>query len=194
MLPIPGMDASSLAHLRRCSHLGRTRPLLWSAVENRWLVVCLVGLTCMLSGCASSHRDWREVTPRVVSFEDLWTAVVETATRHHFTPDSEGTDRGRGRFQSRWRVSTPGFGQSHRMRLRAELEQQPPADTAPPVWVLRFCVERQTVPDMARSMNPREQDWSGDGQDRDTEDVLEAQFRLRFGQSLRRSEDAAADR
>lgn len=51
-------------------------------------------------------------------------------------------------------------------------------------WRLRFCVERQTVADMARSMNPRESDWSADGQERDLEDVIEAQLRLRFGDNV----------
>ncbi|MEZ5963035.1 MAG: hypothetical protein R3F56_04225 [Planctomycetota bacterium] len=149
-----------------------------NARDLRVLAAAAVGVATM-TGCAAPPQ-WRDLGDRAVSFETAWNAVVETSTRHGFTPDDRGTDRGRGLFQSRWRSWTQGFGQSRRMRMRAELERAEAVDESL-VWHLRFCVERQSVPDMARSMNPRESDWVSDGQDRDFEDVIEAQLRLRFG-------------
>lgn len=136
----------------------------------------------LLGACAAPPR-WRDLGERALPFENVWNAVVETSGRHGFALDESQTDRGRGRFQSRWRTWTQGFGQSRRLRVRAEFDRGEVVDEHAS-WRLRFCVERQAVPDMARSMNPRESDWSADGQERDLEDVIEAQLRLRFGEGL----------
>ncbi len=126
-------------------------------------------------------------------FEEIWNAVVETSSRHGFRIDERESDRGRGDFTSRWRTWTQGFGQSRRTRVRAELRSEGQTEERM-LWQVRFCVERQRVADMARSMDPREEDWSNDGQERDLEDVIEAQLRMRFGESPTRPPRATPEK
>jgi hypothetical protein len=150
-----------------------------------------VAVAAVLCGCASQLRDWRELGERRVPFEDAWAALVQTCSRHGYVLSDRDSDRGRGTFTSRWRTWTQGFGNSKRTRVRAEMKSVTQADAAL-AWEVRFCVERQRVADMARSMDPRESDWSADGQERDMEDIIEAQLRLRFGDSTIRAPQAEA--
>lgn len=93
---------------------------------------------------------------------------------------------------SRWREVTPGFGQSMRQRVRAELvEQKGEGDAV--VWQVRLCVERERVKDLAHSLQPREEDWSSDGQDQELEQIIVTQLRLRFGDPLPGSTGPDAD-
>jgi len=151
---------------------------------------CAVVLPLLLAACATPMREWRDLGERELPFEDVWNGVVETCSRHGFVIDERESDRGRGVFTSRWRTSTMGFGQSRRQRVRAELIPGSEAG-ARVAWQLRFCVERQTVGDMARSLDPRETDWKPDGQERGMEDIIEAQLRLRFGDRVLVPEDRA---
>lgn len=134
----------------------------------------------LLVGCASTRRNWRELGSRTVPFEDAWDAVAQTSARHGFPMSESESDRGRGQFKSRWRSATQGFGQTRRRRVVAEILRSE-ADAPIPGWQVRFHVEQQAVKDMARSLDPREEDWSSDGQDANFEDILEVQLRLRFG-------------
>lgn len=137
----------------------------------------------VLSACASTYRDWQDLGVRPQAFQDLWDAVAEVSTRHGMPPHVRQTDRGRGQFTSRWREVTPGFGQTMRQRVRAELiEQKGEADAV--VWQVRLCVERERVKDLAHSLRPREEDWSSDGQDQELEQIIVTQLRLRFGDPL----------
>lgn len=146
------------------------------------MAAALVVVVGALAAC-EGPRAWRDLGERPLPFETVWNAVVETSSRHGFAADNSATDRGRGVFQSRWRTQTQGFNDSHRLRVRAEMERGNEAD-AGLGWRVRFCVERQSVTDMARSMNPRESDWTPDGQERNMEDIMEAQLRLRFGDDI----------
>ena len=107
-------------------------------------VVVVVGALAACEG----PRAWRDLGERPLPFETVWNAVVETSSRHGFAADNSATDRGRGVFQSRWRTQTQGFNDSHRLRVRAEMERGNEAD-AGLGWRVRFCVERQSVTDMA---------------------------------------------
>ena len=140
-----------------------------------------VVLLLLAGACASSRRDWRDLGTRPIAFQDAWEAVAQTSARHGYPLDDSASDRGRGEFKSRWRSTTQGFGQTRRRRVVAELKRAEGGEGLPPGWQVRFHVEQQTVKDMARSMDPREEDWSGDGQDRGLEDIMAAQLRLRFG-------------
>ncbi len=137
----------------------------------------------ILAACASTYRDWQDVGVREHPFQDLWEAIVDVSTRHGMPQDTKNTDRGRGQFASRWREVTPGFGQSVRQRVRAELIEQP-GEGGRAKWQVRLCVERERVKDLAHSLQPREEDWSADGQDQQLEQIIVAQLRLRFGDPL----------
>ena len=142
----------------------------------------LTALTA-LSACASTYRDWQDLGVRPQAFQDIWDAVAEVSTRHGMAPHGRYTDRGRGQFTSRWREVTPGFGQSMRQRVRAQLIEQKGEDDAV-LWQVRLCVERERVKDLGRSLQPREEDWSSDGQDQELEQIIVTQLRLRFGDPL----------
>jgi hypothetical protein len=185
MLPRPAMNASELPAAVGARTGGvRAVPPAWAPVRRARapFLLLLLSASAIASACAGP-RQWRDLGERAVPFEQVWTAVVETSSRHGFAIDHSGSDRGRGIYQSRWRTWAQGFGQTHRLRIHAEMEQGEVVDSRRS-WRLRFHVERQTVPDMARSMDPREADWEADGQERDLEDVIEAQLRLRFGDKL----------
>lgn len=157
----------------------------------RDLRVAAAAAVCLLAACAVPPR-WRDLGERAVPFETAWNAVVETSGRHGFSANDRDTDRGRGVFCSRWRSTTQGFGESRRLRVRAELERGQVVE-AQLAWRVRFCVERQAVPNMARSMNPRESDWEADGQETNLEDVIETQLRMRFGEADVVTRPASAD-
>ena len=148
-----------------------------SELRRRASVVLLL----LVGACASSRRDWRELGTRPIAFQDAWEAVAQTAARHGYPLDDSLSDRGRGEFKSRWRTTTQGFGQTRRRRVVAELKRADVGESLPLGWEIRFHVEQQAVKDMARSLDPREEDWSGDGQDRNLEDIMEAQLKMRFG-------------
>ena len=63
-----------------------------------------------------------------------------------------------------------GLNRPGRYRLRAEvLFDEGSPDKG---WPVRFVVEQQKVKDLRRSMEPAEEDWSSDYQDREAETIL----------------------
>jgi len=102
--------------------------------------------------------------------------VVYVATNGGFAADHASCDRGNGVFQSRWRPRQIGLGRPGRYRLRAEVLVD--EGSAAAGWPIRYVVEQQKVKDLRRSMEPTEEDWSADYQDREAETI--------FGEKLAR--------
>lgn len=121
-----------------------------------------------------------------VVYEDAWSAVERIVEVDGFRTDEGSSDRGLRRYQTRWRSRVGGgFGpgaRSSRTRVRAEFD--PLEETTTPGWRLRYCVERQQVLDVAKTMNPDEEDWESAGQDLQMEQRLAAKLRLRLGKPL----------
>jgi hypothetical protein len=62
-------------------------------------------------------------------------------------------------------------------------------------WPVRFAIEQQKVEDLRRSNDPREDDWSDHGQDREREAIFADKLVRRLApKSLARPNAAAADR
>lgn len=116
-------------------------------------------------------RDWREMRTAPMSYGECFDGFVHVATGAGFSSDNSVTDRGLGIWQSRWRfrVLRPS-GHPARYRLYAEVlvDEGSPATG----WPIRFAVDQEKVDDLRRSIDPREQDWSSAGQDRESEAIL----------------------
>ncbi len=102
---------------------------------------------------------------------ECYDGLVHVANGAGFSVDGSASDRGMGLWQSRWRFRTlPPVGRPARYRLHAEiLVDEGSAKTG---WPIRFAVDQEHVDDLRRSIEPREQDWSSIGQDRETETIL----------------------
>lgn len=114
--------------------------------------------------------DWRELRSAPMTFGACYDGLVFIATRDGFTADTLACDRGVGIWQSRWRERQLGLNRPGRYRLRAEVMIDEGSNDSG--WPIRYAVEQQKVDDLGRSMQPREEDWSGDGQDREREAIL----------------------
>jgi hypothetical protein len=136
---------------------------------------------CLAAACGGPRIAWREQPIGAVAYEDAWTAVQRIAEVDGYRVDGSGSDRGRRRFQSSWRARVgTGFGEggrSTRTRVRAEIERTED-DSA---WLVRYCVERAQVLDIAKNMQPEEDDWELVGQDAVMEERIAAKLELRFG-------------
>lgn len=161
-------------------HSWFARARVAAAWRRRASLACGVAAVALLAACANTRRDWQEVASPPAPFEEVWDAVRNTAQVNQYTEDTRASDRGLGVFQTRWKTAELPFGRGRRSRLRAEIER---VEEAPNGWLVRFYVERQTVRDIGRSLFPEEDDWSADGQDRDTEVRLLRQLQLRFART-----------
>lgn len=105
-----------------------------------------------------------------MTFGECYDGLEFIATHDGFGRDTLTSDRGLGTWQSRWRERELGLGRPGRYRLRAEiLIDEGSTQTG---WPIRYAIDQEKVKDLARSRQPREEDWSTDGQDREREAIL----------------------
>lgn len=139
-------------------------------------------LSCLLlPGCLAKPAEWREFDTPAVPFEEVWRTVLEKAQMNGFfsqTSGDESTDRGLRVFRSRWVTREYGFRNTSRRRMEANFE---PSSATAGGWLVRLRIERQTVTDIAKSMNPEDRDWKSDGQDSDAESRIIAQVKMQLG-------------
>ena len=131
--------------------------------------VALLPLLLCLPACGTI-TDWREMQTAPMTFGECWEGFVYIATHDSFLPDTSACDRGLGLWQSRWRERQGDRFRPIRYRLRAEVLLDEGSTATG--WPIRFAVEQQTVEDLRHSREPREEDWSGAGQDREREAIL----------------------
>lgn len=105
-----------------------------------------------------------------MTFGECYDGLVFIATRDGFAADTLASDRGLGTWHSRWRERELGLGRPGRYRLRAEVMIDEGSTTIG--WPIRYAIEQQKVKDLGRSRQPREEDWSDDGQDREREAIF----------------------
>lgn len=129
----------------------------------------LLPLLLCLPACGTV-TDWREMRSAPMTFGACYDGLVFIAQRDGFSADSLTTDRGNGSWQSRWRERQIGLGRPGRYRLRAEVMIDEGNDATG--WPVRFAVDQQKVKDLTKSLQPREEDWSDDGQDVEREAIL----------------------
>lgn len=105
-----------------------------------------------------------------MTFGECYDGLEFIAGKDGFTADASACDRGVGTWQSRWRERQIGLGRPGRYRLRAEvmIEEGSPAIG----WPVRYAIDQEKVKDLRKSMQPTEDDWSSDGQDRERETIL----------------------
>lgn len=131
---------------------------------------CLLLLLPALASCGSV-RQWRELKTEPMTRGAAWNRFVEVVTaRDSWLSDPSETDRGLGIWQSRWRVREKERNFPIRNRLRAEFLFDYGSDEEG--WLLRYVVEQESCDDLRRHSNPREEDWSADGQETELEAIL----------------------
>ncbi len=130
---------------------------------------CLLFLPLLFASCGLV-RDWRELRTSPMTIGECQDGLIHVATGAAFTSDDSVTDRGLGIWQSRWRFRVLDNRHPARYRLRAEIlvdEGDPKTG-----WPIRYAVDQETVKDLRRSLEPREEDWSSAGQDKEGEAIL----------------------
>lgn len=135
-----------------------------------------LGLFVLLAlSTACSSFEWREYRSGPATQAEVYDAIDFLARTDGFGPSTE-SDRGLAIWVSRWRVQQIGLGRPGRLKLRAEivLDQSDPKEG----FLVRYRIERQTVKDLGKSLEPQEKDWDDDGQDGEREAL--------FGERLRR--------
>ena len=108
--------------------------------------------------------------------------LASAATARHigFRPDRAASDFGARRYVSQWRVLYFGGGNNRPFRRRLHAEVKPvPKQVGR--WMVEYYVERQTVEEMTRNMQPREEDWVPAGQDAESERRFVAHLRGALG-------------
>jgi hypothetical protein len=132
-------------------------------------------LAILLLGAACSSYEWREYRSGPTTQAEVYDAIDYLARTDGFGPSTE-CDRGLAIWVSRWRVQQIGLGRPGRLKLRVEilLEESDPKEG----FFVRYRIERQTVEDLGKSLEPEEDDWEDDGQDTEREAL--------FGERLRR--------
>lgn len=133
----------------------------------RHLLVLLALLATTACGTVS---DWRELQTAPMTLGQCFDGLVFVAQTSGFSADVPECDRGNGKWQSRWRLRQLGLGRPGRYRLRAEVLLDEGSNAKG--WPIRYVVEQQKVKDLRRSMEPTEEDWSSDYQDREAETIL----------------------
>lgn len=133
--------------------------------------LCL--LFALFASCKS--YDWREYRSGPATQAEVYDAIDYLARTDGFGPSPE-CDRGLAVWVSRWRVQQVGLGRPGRLKLRVEiaLEESNPKEG----FLVRYRIERQSVEDLGKSLEPEEEDWKDDGQDVEREYL--------FGERLRR--------
>ena len=110
-----------------------------------------------------------------MSIGEAWNGFVAIATaRDGWRVDESTTDRGNGLWQSRWRKREMERNFPIRNRLKMEILLYD--GSREKGWLVRYVIEQEKVKDLRRHSQPREEDWSANGQDEEGESILGARL------------------
>ncbi len=123
----------------------------------------------LLFAACGTVRDWRELRTEPMTLGECFDGIEHVAQRE-FVSDGAVSDRGLGIWQSRWRQRMLERNFPGRFRLRVEVMLD--EGTTATGWPIRYVVEQERVDDLRRSLQPREEDWSSTGQDKEKEALL----------------------
>lgn len=140
----------------------------------RWL---LLPLSC-LAACGTA-REWNEMKTAPMTFADVYDGVAFVATTGGMLPDSPNCDRGNGTWQSRWKTRSLEIFGLGRYRLRTEVLLD--EGSAKDGWTVRYVVDAEMVKDARRRRDPKDEDWSDAGQDREAEALFAERLQRRIG-------------
>ena len=170
----------------------------------RFVHAILVLATAFAASCQSYYKEYRELPVSGLSTEKAWELCLDTA-QTRFRLDPSKTDTGLRQFTTRWKRSAQNrFGKGIRRRAFFEVVDNPnppkePREATAKVeassngtngrakdkhLLIRYYVELQRMTSMERTRNPKEDDWSNEGQDANAELLLLHQLRLRIAQAL----------
>jgi hypothetical protein len=130
----------------------------------------LLLLFSLFASCGSI-RQWRELQTEPMSIGEAYGGFVAIATaRGGWRVDESAADRGNGIWESRWRKREMerNFPIRNRLRMEILLDEGSRAEG----WWVRYVIEQEKVKDLRRHAQPREEDWSANGQDQEGEAIL----------------------
>jgi hypothetical protein len=114
-----------------------------------------------------------------MSYGEAYGGFVAIATaRNSWRVDESATDRGNGIWQARWRKREMERNFPIRNRLRMEMD--PDDGSREEGWWIRYVIEQEKCKDLRRHAQPREEDWSSNGQDSEDETILGERLRRRL--------------
>ncbi len=142
-------------------------------MQARWSLCLLL----LLPSCGIV-RDWRELRTDPMSLGECYEGLSYIVTRNGLVIDAATSDRGHGTLQTRWRERL--LDNRHRGRFRLQAEILVDEGSAANGWPIRYIVEQETVKDLRRDLEPREEDWSPAGQDSERETILGEQLLRRL--------------
>ncbi|HEX5052809.1 MAG TPA: hypothetical protein VFZ65_13615 [Planctomycetota bacterium] len=131
--------------------------------------LALFALSTLFAACGTV-TDWREMRTAPMTFGQCYDGLEFIASHDGFTADLAVSDRGLGTWESRWRNRQLGLGRPGRYRLVAEVLID--EGSTEQGWPIRYAIMQEKVKDLRNSMDPREEDWSSDGQDSEREAIL----------------------
>lgn len=138
----------------------------------------LLLLFSLFASC-NSIRQWNELQTEPMSIGAAYGGFVAIATaRDGWRVDASSTDRGLGVWESRWRKREMERNFPIRNRLRMEILVD--EGSREEGWWVRYVIEQEKVKDLRRHSQPREEDWSADGQDPEGEAILGERLRRRL--------------
>tara|TARA_R110002072_G_scaffold269079_11_gene428371 strand:- start:28908 stop:29402 length:495 start_codon:yes stop_codon:yes gene_type:complete len=130
----------------------------------------LLLLFSLFASCGSV-RTWREMQTEPMSIGQAYGGFVAIATaRDGWRVDESATDRGNGIWQSRWRKREMERNFPIRNRLKMEILLD--EGSREKGWWVRYVIEQEKVKDLRRHAQPREEDWTANGQDGEGEAIL----------------------
>ncbi|MFT4511769.1 MAG: hypothetical protein ACI89X_004346 [Planctomycetota bacterium] len=130
----------------------------------------LLLLFSLFASC-SSIRNWRELQTDPMSIGEAYNGFVAIATaRDGWRVDESKTDSGNGKWESRWRKREMERNFPIRNRLRMEILLD--EGSREEGWWVRYVIEQEKCKDLRRHSQPREEDWSANGQDQEGEAIL----------------------
>lgn len=140
-----------------------------------------------LAACQAFHAQDQEIRVENLPFDTVWKSCLAAANTE-FRLDPKETDRGLRTFTTRWYERRRAFRKGRRWRARFQIVPQDPM-----THVILFHVQVQRNSEIARPLDPRDEDWENAGQDGDLEARLAYQLRLRLADaaSKRRPRPAA---
>ena len=139
--------------------------------------VPLVLMLPLLPACGIV-RDWRELRTDPMTLGEAYEGLQHIVTKNGYRVDAAASDRGNGTLHTRWRERV--LPNRHRARFRVQAEFLIDEGTSAGGWPLRYIIEQQTIKDLRRDVDPREEDWSSAGQDSEGEAILGEQLLRRL--------------
>jgi hypothetical protein len=131
--------------------------------------------------CSSVWYDYRELEVEGLSSGAVWEISQNALEATLGVPlDKAHTDRGMRTMETKWRTQAQPFRKGERRRGGIEIVM---GDVEKRTMTIRYYIEMQYNKTIGSEFDPKEEDWSGAGQDEDLQEHLRYRLRLAIAQA-----------